>query len=67
MGQCGNLVLTQASLLFKVNVRYLIKQKRFGEIDGLHVTSWRPCWWTGTIRFFSSEVNNQHGGNANHL
>ena len=24
------------------------------DIDGLHVTSWRPCWCTGTIRFFSS-------------
>ena len=23
-------------------------------INGLHVTSWRPCWCTGTIRFFSS-------------
>ena len=23
-------------------------------IDGLHVTSWQLCWWTGTIRFFSS-------------
>ena len=23
-------------------------------IDGLYVTSWRPCWCTGTIRFFSS-------------
>ena len=49
-------------------------------IDGLHVTSWRPCWWTGTIRFFSSGslflcklceqiffcFVHQHGGNANH-
>ena len=24
-------------------------------IDGLHVTSWWPCWWKETIRFFSSE------------
>ena len=23
-------------------------------IDGLHMMSWRPCWWTGAIRFFSS-------------
>ena len=31
--------------------RYLTPQI---PIDGLHVTSRRPCWWTGTIRFFSS-------------
>ena len=49
----------------------------------LDVTSWRPCWWTGTIRFFSCGSSlpflckrceqiffcfvHQHGGNANHL
>ena len=52
-------------------------------IDGLHVTSWQSFWWTGTIRFFSSEsllpflcklceqiffcFVHQHGGNTNHL
>ena len=25
--------------------------------DGFHVTSWRPCRWTGTIRFSPLEVN----------
>ena len=24
------------------------------DIDRLHVTSRRPCWWTGTMRYFSS-------------
>ena len=23
-------------------------------IGGLHLTWWRQCWWTETIRFFSS-------------
>ena len=52
-------------------------------IDGLHVTSWGPCWCTGTIKFFSSGTKlpflckpyeqiffcfvPQHGGNVNHL
>ena len=47
------------------------------------MTSWQPCWWTGTIRYFSSGSSLpflcklceqiffcfalQHGGNANHL
>ena len=47
-------------------------------VDVLHVTSWRPCWWTGTIRLFSSGSSflcklceqiffcfvHQNGGNA---
>ena len=51
--------------------------------DGLHVTSWRSCWWTGTMRFFSSGSYlqfscklceqiffcfvHQHSGDVNHL
>ena len=36
----------------------LFNQKKWARnsygIDGLRVTSWRSCWWPGTIRFFSS-------------
>ena len=53
----------------------LIKNTSFAfTFDGLYVTSWRPCWCTVTIRFFSCKLYeqiffyfvHQHGGNTNH-
>ena len=54
-----------------------------GQIYRLLMTSWRPCWWTGAIRFFSSDSSllflcklceqiffcfvHEHGGSENHL
>ena len=38
-----------------------IQSVRQKKIDGLHVMSWRPCWWTGTMGvnfyFYANYVN----------